>query len=387
MEAKLDYALIYDNHEKALEDIKQMPIFPVFIPAFKNINYIPIDILVKRCSMWLLEAQIYCVISNELKIDLTDLYSYAHNSSLYIDLFTAQKILQICSLVQTELEYEKNKGKTVMLPHGEMGQLLSPFEKPIRELYMDQPIIWGNPFNVRSCLIPHYQSLRLANISSSLISNIFNSKATFIDIGTGSGIFGIKMAIDNPNSNGILSDISMEALETAKSNITTFGLQNCNTLQSDVLTSCKRKNLDVVISNPPFLTREHLNKNQRFLNDYSGLIRTIDELAIEPSEAIYYGSTPLYKRILREAAPRFKERFLIILECDGSIEQQNDIKCEALTLFDNPNILIQNRYIFISNGMDKDDMIQIIESSSEIPIINPEPEHTTKHNIKKITTK
>jgi len=82
---------------------------------------------------------------------------------------------------------------------------------------------------------------------------------TFVDVGTGSGNLAVALALELPGSSGIAMDISHEALTVARRNILHYRLQGrLLLLQADLTAGLRKASCDVLVANPPYLSRaEH----------------------------------------------------------------------------------------------------------------------------------
>ncbi|MFP4107700.1 MAG: peptide chain release factor N(5)-glutamine methyltransferase [Desulfonatronovibrio sp.] len=79
----------------------------------------------------------------------------------------------------------------------------------------------------------------------------------FADIGTGSGILAVTLAIEMPSSFALACDISFAALGIARQNAITHGVQNrIGFLKSDLGSGVKFSGLDFIVSNPPYLSSD-----------------------------------------------------------------------------------------------------------------------------------
>lgn len=75
-----------------------------------------------------------------------------------------------------------------------------------------------------------------------------------IEIGTGSGIISIMLAILLPHAILKAIDISSDALAVAKINATKYGVSDrIEFILSDLLDECDEKNFDILVSNPPYI--------------------------------------------------------------------------------------------------------------------------------------
>lgn len=141
----------------------------------------------------------------------------------------------------------------------------------------------------------------------------------FADIGTGTGVLGIAMARAFPKAIGILTDISSDALSLAEENAQKL-VPNCNKRIKfkicDLINEFEPNSLDVIISNPPYIKSDDINKLMPEIRDYE------PHLALESGDLGY--EMPV--TILKKAEETLTDGGLVIVEHgDG---QQNDIlKC------------------------------------------------------------
>jgi len=92
------------------------------------------------------------------------------------------------------------------------------------------------------------------------IKNLLGKKNPFIiDIGTGSGCIGITLAIEIKKSNVLSIDISKDALLIAKNNAENHNIKNIKFLEIDVLKNDINQKADLIISNPPYISKNELS--------------------------------------------------------------------------------------------------------------------------------
>jgi release factor glutamine methyltransferase len=123
---------------------------------------------------------------------------------------------------------------------------------PIQHL-IGHEIFYGRKFSVNPhVLIPRPET-------EELVLHVINSAPkdkpiTIVDIGTGSGIIAITLALELPHATVYAIDISREALDTAKENAEELQA-NVTFLQGDFLEPFIEQNLkaDIVVSNPPYI--------------------------------------------------------------------------------------------------------------------------------------
>ncbi|WP_096272740.1 peptide chain release factor N(5)-glutamine methyltransferase [Paucisalibacillus globulus] len=126
---------------------------------------------------------------------------------------------------------------------------------PVQHL-MGYEEFYGRKFSVNPhVLIPRPET-------EELVQRVMNHATkqeplTIVDIGTGSGIIAITLALELPNATVYAIDISEKALETAKSNAEKFHA-NVTFLQGDFLAPFLAQSLkaDIVVSNPPYISEE-----------------------------------------------------------------------------------------------------------------------------------
>lgn len=133
-------------------------------------------------------------------------------------------------------------------------------------------------------------------------------KPKVLDLCTGSGCIGIATAFYLSDSHVVLSDISAEAIDVAKQNITRHSLDGRVTaVQSDLFDQLNGQVFDLIICNPPYVDAE----------DFSSMP---EEFKAEPEIALTSGQDGLdfTRRLLNQAANYLDPEGLLIVEVGNS---------------------------------------------------------------------
>lgn len=151
-------------------------------------------------------------------------------------------------------------------------------------------------------LIPRWETEELVFNTLMFYDDLFKGKKVdVVDLGTGSGAIAIALKKEEPNMSVDATDISEEALASAKKSAE----HNSADIHFSVgswFEAVGDKKYDIIVSNPPYLTTteyvEDVVKNN------------------EPHVALYGGEDGLdfYREILKEAPKHVKDRFIIGFE-------------------------------------------------------------------------
>ncbi len=95
-----------------------------------------------------------------------------------------------------------------------------------------------------------------------------------LDLGTGTGAIALALSKELPHSHWLGVDASVQAVELAKSNATSNGLDRCEFLQSDWFANIEQNSFHIIVSNPPYIDPEdeHLNQGDVRFEPKSALI-------------------------------------------------------------------------------------------------------------------
>jgi release factor glutamine methyltransferase len=135
-------------------------------------------------------------------------------------------------------------------------------------------------------------------------SNI--KQANIIDIGTGSGCLISSIAKNYPNAKYTAVDISIKALQIARTNARKLGLKTkIKFLKSNLFKKIRNQTFDIIIANLPYLTPKQLQE---------------PSIKKEPRVALLAGSDGLsyYRKFLEQVPKYLNKQYLILLEIDPS---------------------------------------------------------------------
>lgn len=140
-----------------------------------------------------------------------------------------------------------------------------------------------------------------------------DSVITVAEVGVGSGIISIMLALHLPKARFIAVDISPQALAVARRNIESFGLSGRIELREGDLLSCVDESIDVLVSNPPYIA-------------YGAPLES--NLSFEPQNALFGGSIgdEIIQRLLDEVYARRIGLFVCEMGYDQRAKVQEYLK-------------------------------------------------------------
>jgi release factor glutamine methyltransferase len=119
---------------------------------------------------------------------------------------------------------------------------------------------YSRPFKVTpSVLIPRPETEELVEHALTFLAQQPETSEPLrvLDIGCGSGVIAITLALENPKLEVLATDISIEALEIAKQNAKTLKAKNVQFLHSDLFealfTQQPLPTFNLICSNPPYI--------------------------------------------------------------------------------------------------------------------------------------
>ena len=178
------------------------------------------------------------------------------------------------------LNYSKYSKNEIILSNFDLDQInIDLFNKVLNRRLSNEPIskiinkkhFWKDEFFVNQFVLdPRPETEGIVEESIKLIKNKYSS-IKILDIGTGSGALAISLAREFTNANIMAIDISEEAIKVANKNIKSKKLNNQIQLKKTTLDKINKK-FDLVVSNPPYLTKKELQNTSYEIKNYEPLI-------------------------------------------------------------------------------------------------------------------
>ena len=178
------------------------------------------------------------------------------------------------------LNYSKYSKNEIILSNFHLDQInLNLFNKALNRRLSNEPIskiinkknFWKDEFFVNQFVLdPRPETEGIVEESIKLIKNK-HSSIKILDIGTGSGALAISLAREFTNANIMATDISEEAIEVANKNINNKKLNNQIQLRKTTIDNINEK-FDLIVSNPPYLTKKELENTSYEIKNYEPLI-------------------------------------------------------------------------------------------------------------------
>lgn len=128
-----------------------------------------------------------------------------------------------------------------------------------------------------SVLIPRPETEQLVEKAIATIKAQKNSSLTVCDIGTGSGCIAISIAKEFPAITVVATDISIQALTTAKNNARQLEVPNIQFFETSILSeNPPGAPFDIVVSNPPYIEIEEISSLQEEVKSYEPMVALTD---------------------------------------------------------------------------------------------------------------
>ena len=217
-----------------------------------------------------------------------------------------------CKKIDLYLDFEKViKPEDLIILRGWIKRRVN--REPIQYI-IGHSEFYGRRFNVNHhVLIPRPETETIINTSIDALSK--KNNPVIIDIGTGSGCIGITLALEIPHSKVFAIDISEEALSIAKKNAELYNLKNIEFIKMNFLSEDINHNVDLLVSNPPYIPQKEICSLMRDVKDY------------EPRVALTDNSNGLvfYKKLSKSIPEVVKKNGVSIIEV-GRGDHYNKVK-------------------------------------------------------------
>ncbi|WP_276367485.1 peptide chain release factor N(5)-glutamine methyltransferase [Chryseolinea sp. H1M3-3] len=210
----------------------------------------------------------------------------------------------VFGLTPTEILAEKQIDNNAAIKR--LNDILARINKhePVQYV-LGEADFYGRMFGVNpAVLIPRPETEELVRLVINFVNRSKPVNCRILDIGTGSGCIAITLAKELPMADVIAIDISPAALDVASANADKLGAKVLFEI-GDVLMDKIPAPIDVIVSNPPYITRDELKS------------MPCNVVAYEPQTALFVDSNePLlfYKAIINQARQSLKATGLLAVE-------------------------------------------------------------------------
>lgn len=178
------------------------------------------------------------------------------------------------------------------------------------EYIINKATFYGENFNVKDgVLIPRPETELLVDNALEIIKDL-NKPVKVLEIGTGSGIISVMLALLIKDINIIAVDINEKALELAKSNAIKHNVEHKIDFRlSNLYENVNEEDIDMTISNPPYIA-----------DDYN----LPDNVKYEPSNALFGGK--IGDELLKDIIDQTNERNIEYLLCEMGYDQKKPLE-------------------------------------------------------------
>lgn len=165
---------------------------------------------------------------------------------------------------------------------------------------------YGRRFQVNeSVLIPRPETEELVQHTIAAVYLRGNQKVRIVDVGTGSGIIAITLALELPEADVFATDISEAALHVARANAARLGA-DVTFFEGDFLQPLTERQLpvDILVSNPPYIAEAERGELHDTVKNF------------DPDLALFAADDGLaaYKKIMKQATELINRNGLIAFE-------------------------------------------------------------------------
>ncbi len=164
---------------------------------------------------------------------------------------------------------------------------------------------WGLPFRLSAAtLVPRPDTETVVERALEIVRDFRKSALRIADLGTGTGAILLALLHELPDAFGVGTDISLEALLTARANAADLGLAARSGFVACNYASALSGGFDLIVSNPPYIRSA----------DISGLAREVRDH--DPRAALDGGADGLdaYRALISQAADLLSPGGALIVE-------------------------------------------------------------------------
>lgn len=219
-------------------------------------------------------------------------------------------LLHVTGLTRTDLLTHPERELTErQMQHYQAAIARRAQNEPVQHITGTQEF-FGRTFIVnRLVLIPRPETEHLVEAALAIRPNPRHIRPLrILDIGTGSGILAITLALQLPDTSVTATDVSPEALAVAQANARNLSAAERGAtgrirfVQSDLFAALSGERFDCIVSNPPYVATSETLETQ--VRDY------------EPAAALYAGDDGLavYRRLIPEAFEHLEPGGHLLLE-------------------------------------------------------------------------
>jgi release factor glutamine methyltransferase len=175
--------------------------------------------------------------------------------------------------------------------------------EPVQYIIGQQEFYGLNFYVTPAVLIPRPETEHL--VESVLEAMPRDKFLQILDVGTGSGILAVTLALHLPHTKITAVDISADAIAVARRNAEAHNVANrIRFIESDLLAALPTELFDAIVSNPPYIPESDRSSLHPQVRDH------------EPATALFAGSEGLdiYRRLIPQAHAALKSNGLLALE-------------------------------------------------------------------------
>ena len=197
------------------------------------------------------------------------------------------------------LDFERTLGESELAPLRELIRRRGEGE-PLQHL-LGTIEFCGHTFLCdKRAMVPRPETEELVEL---LKSQIPNPKSQILDVGTGSGVIALSLAVKFPEAEVLAADISEDALALARENAERLGLSARVQFRKSNLLDGVDGSFDLIVANLPYIPRK----------DRQSLAR---EVLHDPEVALFAGESgdELVRELIEQAPAHLKPGGLLALE-------------------------------------------------------------------------